>query len=154
MNEKIKGNTPEEERIFEERKKHLKNLIGITDEDFEKYMSFPAHRKMALRRSEINKYQIIAEVVSAKYCTAGMKVGQKYVFNVIPNKLLIEESSCPLCLKALGPLSEALQIFWDRLIEGVDPNEGSKPFVNCPDQGVEYGGLGSVVFKVYARKNV
>jgi uncharacterized repeat protein (TIGR04076 family) len=146
--------TPDERKQLDERKQALKNLIGITDEDFEKYISFSHHRKLSLRRAEINKYRIIAEVVEAKYCTAGMKVGQKYVFSVIPNKLLLDQSTCPLCIKALGPLSETMQVLWDRLIEGVDPNEGTKRFIPCPDLGVDYGGLGTVVFKVYAEKTV
>ncbi len=150
MSEKPVEITLDERKQLDARKQHLKNLIGITDEDFEKYISFPHHRKMSLRRAEINQYQIVAEVIEAKYCTAGMKVGQKYVFSVIPNKLLLDKSTCPLCIKALGPLSETLQIFWERLIEGVDPNEGTKPFIHCPDLGVEYGGLGTVVFKIYA----
>jgi uncharacterized repeat protein (TIGR04076 family) len=147
----IKG-TPEEQKLIEERKKFLKKSVNITDEDFEKYISFPAHRKLAFRRSELTKYQIIAEVVSSKYCNAGLKVGQKYVIGVIPSKLLIDQSTAPLCLKALGPVSEIVECFWDRMLEGLDPNEGMWQYVTCPDQGVEYGGLGTVVFKVYAQK--
>jgi uncharacterized repeat protein (TIGR04076 family) len=152
MKERPKKITPDEQKLLDERKLALKKLIGITDKDFKKYISFTHNRKLSLRRAEINKYQIIAEVVKAKYCTAGMKVGQKYIFSAIPNKLLLDQSTCPLCIKALGPLSDVMQVLWDRLIEGVDPNEGTKRYVSCPDQGVDYGGLGTVVFKVYAQK--
>jgi uncharacterized repeat protein (TIGR04076 family) len=142
----------EEMQILEDRKATLKKKIGITDEDFETYISFPHNRNLSLRRNEINQYKIIAEVVESKYCNAGLKTGQKYVFSVIPNKLLLEESDAPLCLKALGSLSQSMKIMWDRLIAGIDPNSGSEPFVVCPDIGISHGGIGTIVFKLYAVK--
>jgi len=112
MSEPIKKDTPEVQKMLEDRKLALKKMIGITDEDFEKYISFAHNRKLSLRRGEINQYHIIAEVTEAKYCTAGVKKGQKYVFSAIPNKLLMDQSTCPLCIKALGPLSDAMQVLW------------------------------------------
>lgn len=152
MKNKVQQNTPDEQKIIDGNKKALQKAIGITDEDFEKYISFPANRKLAFRFPELVKYQIIAEVVESKYCSAGLQVGQKYVINVIPSKILWEQSSAPQCLKALGSLSTVIPGFWDRIIEGVDPNQGVWQYVRCPDEGVEYGTLGPVVFKVYAQK--
>jgi uncharacterized repeat protein (TIGR04076 family) len=152
MTDQLNHYTADERKLFDERKQYLKKTINITDEDFEKYISYPAHRKLILRRAELTKYQIIAEVVESKYCSAGLKVGQKYVFNVIPSKLLLDQSTCPFCIKALGPVSSVMNGFWDRLLEGLDPNEGMWQYVRCPDDGVDYGGLGTIIFKVYAQK--
>ncbi len=142
----------EEQRIIEGTKQFMKGHHGISDADFERHISYPANRKMVLRKSELDKYKIIAEVIESKYCGAGIKVGQKYTFQSIPNLLLVEESDCPLCIKALGPISELMHGFWDRIIEGAEPNEGMWQYARCLDMGLDYGGLGSVVFKVYAQK--
>jgi len=152
MIEKIKPFTPEEQQIIEETKKFMKQRHGITDEDFEKHISYPINRKLILHKKELDKYRIIAEVTESKYCGAGCKVGQKYVFQSIPNLLLVNESDCPLCIKALGPVSELMHGLWERIVEGLEPNEGMGQYARCLDMGLKYGGLGSVAFRVYAQK--
>ena len=154
MIEKMKPLTAAEQQTIEETKQFMKQHHGITDEDFARHISYPANRKMVLHKKEMDKYKIIAEVIESKYCGAGIKVGQKYVFKSIPNMLLVDESDCPLCIKALGPVSELMHGFWDRIMEGLDPNEGMWQYARCLDMGIKYGGLGSVVFKVYAQKIV
>lgn len=152
MAKKMKHNFPE---IPEDAMKALlafKQIKGMTDDDFERFISNPANRKIVLSKNEMDKYKIIAEVIESKYCGAGVKVGQKYTFRTVPNVLLVDESDCPLCIKALGPVSELMHGFWDRIIEGVDPNEGMWQYARCLDMGIKYGGLGSVIFKVYAQK--
>lgn len=152
MAKAMKPNTPEEQQIINATKQFMKQHHGITDEDFERHISYPANRKMILRKQELDKYKIVAEVIESKYCGAGIEVGQKYIFQGIPNLLLINESDCPLCVKAIGPVSELMHGFWDRIIEGADPNEGMWLYARCLDMGVKYGGLGSVIFRVYAQK--
>lgn len=152
MLEQMKELTPEEREKLKKVGQIFKRNMGMTDEDFEKHISYACNRKLILRREELDKYKIIAEVVESKYCGAGIKVGQKYIFQSIPNLLLVNESDCPLCIKALGPVSELMHGLWDRIIEGVDPNAGMGQTARCLDPGVDYGGLGSVIFKVYAEK--
>lgn len=148
----MKPFTPEEQRVIDKQKEMWKQRHGMTDEDFAKFISSPAHRKLALRTEEMRKYKVIAEVIKSKYCNAGLKVGQKYTFRVMPSKLLVEESDCPLCIKALGPMGQIMMGIWDRLLEGTDPNESMWTVYQCLDPGVEQGGLGNVSFKVYAVK--
>ena len=90
--------------------------------------------------------------MESKNCGAGIKVGHKHVFGMMPNTFLVDESDCPLCMKALGPICELTHGFWERIFEGLDPNEGMGLFSNCLDRGLNYGGLGHVVFGVYAEK--
>ncbi len=133
-------------------KQIMKQQFGISDEDFQSHMSHAQNRKLAERIPELMKYRIIAEVIESKYCGAGLKVGQKYVFNTFPAVLIAEESDCPLCVRALGPIANLIVGFWDRMVEGLDPNGGMWSGAECLDPGIKRGGLGHVVFKVYAKK--
>lgn len=140
------------EQVIEQIKQMMKQQIGITDEDFQTWISVPGASKMLARFPELMKYKIVAEVIEAKYCTAGLQVGQKYVFSAMPAMLLPEESNCPLCVRALGPIANLMMGFWDRILEGVDPNEGMWRKAECLDPGISRGGLGHVVFSVYAQE--
>jgi len=110
----------------EEIKQRMQQFIGITDEDFQTHISYLKNLKLAERGLELRKYKIIAEVKESKYCSAGLKPGQKYTFNTFPAML--------------------------RIVEGVDPNKGMWHMAECLDPGVARGGLGHVVFRVYALK--
>lgn len=89
---------------------------------------------------------------SSEYFNAGLKVGQKYTFNTMPVMLLTRDSDCPLCVRALGPIANLIMGFWDRIVEGIDPNQGMWHMAECLDPGVDRGGLGHVIFRVYAQK--
>ena len=138
--------------ILDEARKGMKARFGMTDKEFEKHISYPHNRKIVENMTELQKYKMIAEVVETKYCSAGMKKGQKLVFNLMPNELLPAESNAPLCLRAIGPIAYLAQGFWDRIIDGLNPNEGVWHIAECLDQGLEKGGLGHVVFKVHVEK--
>jgi len=129
-------------------RKMLKGNIGITDEDLDRLS--PGIQKLLTFVPEMPKWRIIAEVTDSEYCVAGCKVGDKLVFQG-PN-VNIEESTCPLCVGAIAPMWERMHIMWDRLADGRDPNESWLRYSNCTDPGLEPGGLGKVIFKVYAEK--
>lgn len=130
----------------------FKERHGLTDEEFEKNISYGFNRRLIANGSELLQYKIVAECVEAVHCGAGCKVGQKFVFKALPTLLLPEESDCALCAKALGPVAELLDGLWDRILDGLDPNEGIGLYAHCLDHGIEYGGLGHVVFRVRAEK--
>jgi len=128
----------------------LKQAIGITDADLEKLGS--NIEKVLASYPNMAQYRIVAEVVSSRYCFAGIQPGQKIVFNAVPPILNPQESNCPLCMRALGPLTNIINVLMDRLAQGVDPNDSIWRNAECLDPGVENGGLGKVVFRVYAEK--
>ena len=130
----------------------FKEHVGLTDAEFEEHISYGFNRRLMVRHDELAKYKIIAEVVEAQHCGAGCKVGQKFVFRAVPTVLLPEESDCALCVKALGPIAELVHGFWDRICEGLDPNEGIGLYAGCLDMGLKYGGLGHVTFRVRAER--
>jgi len=131
-------------------KQGMQQAVGITDDDFEKYMSYPMNMGIAKATPALMNYKIIAEVTESKYCSAQVKPGQKYVFQALPAMLLAEESDCPLCARAIAPVGEALGKIWQKIIEGTNPLE--EEMIGCLDPGVEKGGLGHVIFRVYAQK--
>jgi len=127
----------------------FKEAMGMSDEEFEQYIGYGFNRRLTARFEEMSQMRIVAEVTEAKYCVAGCQVGQKLVLKCVPAMVLPEESDCPLCSKAIGPVAELVHQIWDRMSEGLDPNEGQAQFASCLDHGIEYGGLGNVRFRVY-----
>jgi uncharacterized repeat protein (TIGR04076 family) len=99
-------------------KQAIKQAVGITDEDFKTYISYPHNLRIAETTPQLMKYKIIAEVTQAQYCTAGLKKGQKFTFQALPALLLPEESDCPPCARALAPLGSALAEWWEKIAKG------------------------------------
>lgn len=130
----------------------LKQLMGISDAELDEHLSYSFNRRLLAHQDEMGDAKIIAEVTEATHCLAGCKVGQKLVIKAVPAMLLTEESDCPLCIKAIGPVAELVMQLWDRMSEGLDPNEGPIRYASCLDQGIKYGGLGNVRLKVYVEK--
>ena len=128
----------------------LKQAINISDEDLEKLT--PGLRKLVSDLPAKTKWKIIAEVTESKYCFAGLKPGDKFVFNY--PVLSIAESTATPCVEAIASLASHLSVFVDRVAEGVDPNDSIRAGrqFGCPDGGLEHGGLGKVWFKLYAEK--
>lgn len=134
----------------------MKQAVGITDEDLAKVPRLI--EKIFSNAPRMMQYKTVAEVTYSKYCFAGIKVGDKIVFSPFLNT---QETTCPLCPRALIPVLVALQQFWertmelfDRGIEGLDElNDAAfAGIAGCLDPGLEYGGLGHVQFKLYAEK--
>ena len=140
----------------ETAKNLLKTVVGVSDEDLAK-----VPRNIEKIFSNIPRsmgYKMIAEVISSKYCFAQIKVGDKLVFSPFLN---VEESTCPLCPRALIPVLISGQQGWERSmdllsknIEDIDEMNDScfAGFAGCMDQGLEGGGLGHVNFKIYVEK--
>jgi uncharacterized repeat protein (TIGR04076 family) len=127
-----------------------KQAIGITDEDLARLS--PGMNKLLSDLPEKMKWKVIAEVTESKYCFAGLKPGDKFVINF--PVLNVSESSAAPCIEAIAPLTNHVRAMIDRVAEGGDPNESvfATQQVSCLDVGVEHGGLGKVMFKVYAEK--
>jgi uncharacterized repeat protein (TIGR04076 family) len=130
----------------------LKEMFGMSDAELEEHISFAFNRRLLAKAEEMGRAKIVAEVTESKNCLAGCQVGQKLVFKCTPAILLPEESTCPLCSKAIGPVAELVMQMWDRMTEDLDPNDGQAQFASCLDQGIKYGGLGNVRLKVYVEK--
>ncbi len=101
---------------------------------------------------EFRQWRLIAEVLEAKNCIAGLKKGDKYVFHG-SGFLLPEESTCPrICLWAIAAFIPFSFMLYDRIGQGSDPSEFWVDKVRCMDVGVQNGGYGEALFRLYCKK--
>ena len=134
----------------------LKNFLGMTDEDLAKVL--PHEERIARNVPRMLRYKVVAEVTFSKYCLAGIKVGDKIVFDPWLN---LQATTCTPCPRALIPVLVALQSYWERIfdlldrgIEDIDTIDDVVfgRVVPCLDPGLEHGGLGQVTFRFHAEK--
>ncbi|MCU0580340.1 MAG: hypothetical protein MUF69_12485, partial [Desulfobacterota bacterium] len=57
-----------------------------------------------------------------------------------------------MCLFALGPVSQQLPAIYERLISKSDPLYERFTIVQCTDVGLDKGGWGKILMKVYVEK--
>lgn len=128
-------------------KELVQQVVGITEGDWEvfKVRSRGVYRFFEHIGDVVNA-RIVAEVVEAKYCAAGLKVGQQFVIE--GGALVPEKSTAPLCMRALGPLTGFVNTILEQVVAGVDPNDRVFRTAECLDPGLEAGGLGKVKFAV------
>ena len=128
----------------------LKKVMGMPDADMAKVS--PNIQKILSSYPKFQKYRIVAEVTDSQYCGAHIQKGQKCVSSALPPLLLTKESDCPMCIRALGPLTGFINSIMDRIAEGIDPEDGIFQTAECLDPGLDHGGLGKVYFKVYTQR--
>jgi len=135
--------TPEAIRI------HKQNQ-GYTDEQLKNLTL--TQRRFMNAAPKFFEYRVIAECVWARNCGLRPQPGSKFVFNAA-GMLLPEESTFPeMCIWALAEFLPFFHIVYDRLAQGLDPNPVGWDHVKCADVGVENGGAGEVLFKIYCEK--
>lgn len=123
----------------------VKEAFNMTDSDSRKIPDYLG--PFFHRFPEFEKTTIIAEVIESKYCAMGLKVGDKVVIK--RGGIDKEETTCPLCLRAIGPLTTFCTMIMNAISQGVDPNTNCFQTAGCLDPGIGRGGLGHVVFKIY-----
>jgi uncharacterized repeat protein (TIGR04076 family) len=134
----------EVEEIWRRFQKHM----GYTDEEMTIFRSDPEKVKMVTGTPEFVKARVIAEVIESHGCHARHKVGDKFVMTA-GGQLISEECPKRMCLFALGPVSQQLPAIYERLIAKSDPNFERFTIVQCSDIGLDKGGWGKVLMKVY-----
>ena len=112
----------------------------------------PLKVKIVTQTPDFVKCRIIAEVVESHGCHAKHKVGDKFIMT--PGGQLIEDE-CPrnMCISALSQISNVMPAIFERLISKSDPNCERFDIVQCPDVGLDKGGWGQILMKVYLEKN-
>jgi uncharacterized repeat protein (TIGR04076 family) len=120
-------------------------MFGMTAQDMAK-VTPELEEELLNAMARIGNYRLVAEVVSSKYCFAGLQPGQKYV---VENGAQInkEASDAPICLGALRELIEKAHIMMDRVYHNGEVTAHVAGY-RCTDPGLDLGGLGSVEFKV------
>jgi uncharacterized repeat protein (TIGR04076 family) len=124
----------------------LVGALGVSEEDLNK---ISPDQEEELKNVGMNgpKYKVIAEVLEVKYCSAGLEPGQKYVIGPA-QQVNLEETTAPLCLGALAPLGQKLEVFLDRMGRSGKMVTSDLRGYRCTDPGVGLNGLGTVSFKI------
>jgi uncharacterized repeat protein (TIGR04076 family) len=135
------------EEIWKRFQKHM----GYTDEEMRIFRSDPEKVRMVTETPEFIKYRVIAEVIEARGCHAGHKVGDKFVMTA-GGQLMAESSPKRMCMFALGPVAGVLPVVYERLITKSDPDCLRSNIVQCTDVGLDKGGWGKILMKVYLEK--
>lgn len=126
-----------------------KSMIGISDEELDQLS--PGMVRMLENSVALMGYKIVAEVVESENCFAFYKPGDKLVFNAtMLNK--DESTVANICTDAITPLNTAIRAMMSAIVNGDDPNKYIFNNVQCIDTGAAHGGLGRVLFKVYAEQ--
>lgn len=128
----------------------MREAIGITEADLGR-LGERTKRIMGMAPT-LRQHQIVAEVTQAKYCMAGVKEGQKIVFECFPIRLNPQETTCPLCIRGLGPVLEPVTIIRELFLAGIPLAQLPTRMAECLDPGLDAGGLGHVRFKVSMQK--
>jgi uncharacterized repeat protein (TIGR04076 family) len=131
--------------------KRFQRHMGYTDEEMNLFRSDPVRVKMVTETSEFVKCRVIAEVIESHGCHARHAVGDRFVMTA-GGQLITEECPKRMCMFALGPVSNVLPAIYDRLLAKSDLNLERYNIVQCTDVGLEKGGWGKILMKVYVEK--
>jgi uncharacterized repeat protein (TIGR04076 family) len=143
--------------MSEEKLKRYAKRVGYTESEIELFRESGHRIRQIDRLSEAAPlYSVVAEVVEARHCNSGHKVGQRLILDVDGSFI---SKLCPsrMCVYLLSQLAMPVALINERLSEGLEPNAFHfTRYVRCPDVGVECLGYGEVKLKieVVPRENV
>jgi uncharacterized repeat protein (TIGR04076 family) len=135
------------DEIWRRFQKHM----GYTDQELAVFRSDPEKVKMVTGTPEFVKARVVAEVVESHGCHARHQVGDKFIMTA-GGQLIADECPRRMCLFALGPVSQQLPAIYERLISKSDPLYERFAIVQCTDVGLDKGGWGKILMKVYVEK--
>jgi uncharacterized repeat protein (TIGR04076 family) len=135
------------EEIWKRFQKHM----GYTDEEMRVFRSDPEKVRMVTQTSDFVKCKVVAEVIESQGCHARHRVGDKFVMTA-GGQIITEECPKRMCMFALGPVANVLPVIYERLITRSDPEFQRSNIVQCTDVGLDKGGWGKVLMKVYVEK--
>jgi len=125
--------------------------VGYTEAEVEQFPEGDPRRRLIEHLARVAaRYSIVAEVIQARHCNSGYRVGDKFVLDVAGNFL---PELCPkrMCVYLLSQLAIPVALINERLSEGLDPNQFHFLHqVRCPDAGVECAGYGEVRVEIKA----
>ena len=135
--------------MSEEKLKRYSQRVGYTIKETESFRESGHRIRHIERLSEAAPlFSIVAEVVEARHCNSGHKIGQKLVLDVDGNFIT---KLCPpkICVYLASQLTIPVALINERLSEKLKPNDFHfMRYVRCPDMGVECLGYGEVTLKV------
>ncbi len=123
--------------------------VGYTEAEMESIPEGdPRLRQISKLTRAAARYSIEAQVVAARHCNSGYKVGDRFILDVDGNFVT---KLCPprMCVYLMAQLQVPVALINERLSEELDPNLFHfMKHVRCPDAGVECAGYGEVMVQV------
>jgi uncharacterized repeat protein (TIGR04076 family) len=135
----------------EEIWKLFQSHMEYTDEEMELFKSDPIKVKMVTETPEFVKCRVIAEVIESHGCHAKHRVGDRFVMTA-SGQLIADECPKAMCVSAVAGVSKVLPVIYERLINKADPECERVDIVQCSDVGLDKGGWGKILMKVYVEK--
>ena len=135
------------DKIFNMLQKHME----YSDEELELFKSDPYKVKMVTETPEFVKCRVVAEVIESQGCHTKHKKGDKFVMT--PGGGVLSDQ-CPkeMCIHALAAVERIIPVISERLVSKSDPNFERTNIVQCSDIGLDKGGWGKILMKVYVKK--
>jgi uncharacterized repeat protein (TIGR04076 family) len=125
--------------------------MGYTDAELELFRSDPEKVKMVTGTPDFVKCRVVAEVIESHGCHANHRIGDRFVMTA-GGQLITSECPNKICMFALGPISQVLHTIYERLINNSDRTYERFNIVQCTDVGLDKGGWGKILMKVFVEK--
>ena len=133
---------------IEEIWKRFQAHMEYTDEEMELFKSDPLRVKMVTETPEFITRRVIAEVIESHGCHARHRVGDRFVLTA-GGQLIADECPKGMCVSAIAEISKLMPAIYERLINKTDPRCERVDVVQCSDVGLDKGGWGKILLKVY-----
>ena len=127
----------------------IRQRLDLEDGDWKTIEKNPKFQRLFENALEASRYRLVAEVIESKGCHSGHTVGQKLIFDNSGN-LLTKENPDRICCFLMPNLTVLINVFFENMMNGRDPNEVMFNTTGCFDTGPSCGGWGHVVVKVRA----
>ena len=127
----------------------IRKRLKLEAEEWSIIEKNPRFQELFQNAIEASKYLLVAEVIESKGCHSGHVVGQKIIFDSTGN-LLTKEAPDRVCSFLMPNLTVLINVFFENLMNGRDPNDVMFNTTGCFDTGPQCGGWGHVVVKMTA----
>ena len=135
----------------EEIWKRFQTHMEYTDEEMALFKSDPLKVKMVIGTPEFVTCRVIAEVTESHGCHAKHRVGDRFVMTA-GGQLIADECPKGMCVSAVAAINKLLPAIYERLINKTDPEFKWVDTVQCGDVGLDKGGWGKILMKVYVEE--
>jgi uncharacterized repeat protein (TIGR04076 family) len=134
-------------RTIEKRWRGVQRHLGFTDDELRLFRANPAHMKAMENAPCFATMHMVVEVVEARNCAAGYKVGDRFV---VDSEGILVAGDCPpkLCVGAIYSFKPLVDRMWQAFFD--NSTEILHDTVRCPDVGVYNGGAGTVTMRIHA----
>jgi hypothetical protein len=143
---RLKGGFPvDKEKIT----KMIQKRLGLDDKEFQTIDENPKYQRLFKNAFKASRYRLVAEVIESKGCHSGHVRGQKIFFDSSGN-LMTREAPERVCAFLMPNLTVMINVFFENLLNGRDPNEVMFNRTGCYDVGPACGGWGHVIVEMRA----